>query len=76
MAIWEYKIVVLDLDKTARLNEAGREGWELVSVTPDTEENHETAYFKRSISTQQQWLKEFESEISSPPTTSENAEAD
>ncbi len=34
---WEYSVIAItDADPTSRLNAAGRDGWELVSVTPLT----------------------------------------
>jgi hypothetical protein len=35
MQRWEYKVVTLKGEYTAALNEFGREGWELLSVTSE-----------------------------------------
>ena len=54
MTTWEYKIATLSLygNRANQLNDLGSEGWELVSVTPQAEENQPVAfiaYLKRPI---------------------------
>lgn len=51
---WEYKIEVEDRDSElymgdASLNALGLQGWELVSVTPETDDYNACFYFKRLI---------------------------
>ena len=46
---WEYTFYFNDggTDPIEELNERGKEGWELVTVTPGTDDKYETYYFKR-----------------------------
>ena len=46
---WEYAFYFNDggTDPIEELNERGKEGWELVTVTPGTDDKYETYYFKR-----------------------------
>lgn len=47
---WEYRAEALEsgLRKDIQiLNDLGLQGWELVNVTPDTEDSYSVAYLKR-----------------------------
>lgn len=47
MIKWEYTILMLDGRNEEKLNELGNEGWELVSVTTESEDRYATAYLKK-----------------------------
>jgi hypothetical protein len=54
MTKWEYKIETEDsligkMIEQEDLNRLGLEGWELVSVSPETEEFNAVFYFKRAV---------------------------
>lgn len=48
---WEYAFYFNDggTEPIQELNERGEEGWELVTVTPGTDDKYETYYFKRPL---------------------------
>ena len=52
MKKWEYNIETTELDKTIRLNDFGKEGWELISVVaiPDADSQDYKFFFKREVS--------------------------
>lgn len=45
---WEYHALVGNIT-VEKMNQFGREGWELVTVYPEGEENYPAAYFKRPL---------------------------
>lgn len=48
---WEYKVVAIHVDgtETARLNELGMEGWELISLRQPDGAIHMHCVFKRAV---------------------------
>jgi hypothetical protein len=50
---WEYRVVVVELGMDAILNDQGKQGWELVSITggavPPDNRYGQFAYFKREV---------------------------
>jgi hypothetical protein len=46
---WEYKVVPTGMSdlQDPLLNNLGAQGWELTSITYDTDRSHQTYYFKR-----------------------------
>lgn len=47
---WEYLEVVLGAtDAQEKLNNHGLDGWELITVTPESDQLYAVAYFKREL---------------------------
>ena len=50
MQKWEHKIItVRDLQPESLLNSLGDEGWELVAVSPETDDAYLTLFLKRAV---------------------------